>query len=181
MAGMAGAKPSSYSPFGTTGLQSSTSQNGPQSSTTQGAGALAENGPSANQAQGTTEVPERWGSAAHNQTANKASFSLCSRCRCAYFLNSELGIRLHLSRQHSICESESRMDVSLVVIGVISAIRDSMHVKAQKQHINSCIILLIALLNTQNRPTAFTLNVDKGCSHIELRTLGYCGSSNFQN
>lgn len=73
------------------------------------------------------------------------------------------------------------MDMSVVVIGIISAIRDSMHVKAQKQHINSCVILLIALLNTKNRPTAFTLNVDEGCSRIELLTLGYCGSSNFQN
>lgn len=87
---------------------------------------------------------------------------------------------LRLSQQHSICESESVMDMSIVVIGIICAVRDSMHVKAQKQHINSYRILLIALLNTQNRPTAFTLNVDKGCSHIELQTLGYCGPSNFQ-
>lgn len=57
--GLASAKPSSYTPFGTTGLQGSTSQNGPQS-TPQGAGGLAENGPSANQPQGPSEAPERW-------------------------------------------------------------------------------------------------------------------------
>lgn len=57
--GMASAKPSSYSPFGTTGLQGSTSQNGPQS-TPQSSGGPAENGPSASQPQGPTEVPERY-------------------------------------------------------------------------------------------------------------------------
>lgn len=56
--GMASSKPSSYSPFGTAGLQGSTSQNGLQSNP-QGAAGMAENGPSANQTQGPTETPER--------------------------------------------------------------------------------------------------------------------------
>lgn len=56
--GMASSKPSSYSPFGNTGLQSNSSQNGPQA-TPQGTAGPAENGPSTNQPQGSAEVPER--------------------------------------------------------------------------------------------------------------------------
>lgn len=56
--GMASAKPGSYSQFGTTGLQGSTSQNGPQSNP-QVPVALAENGPTGNQPQAPTEAPER--------------------------------------------------------------------------------------------------------------------------
>ena len=59
-----GMKPSSYSPFGTAGLQGNASQNGPQSNS-QGAGGLAENGPSANQTQVPAEAPERWVSINH--------------------------------------------------------------------------------------------------------------------
>ncbi|KAJ4935384.1 hypothetical protein JOQ06_016920 [Pogonophryne albipinna] len=55
--GMPSAKPSSYTPFGTSGLQGTSSQNGPQSNQ-QGAGGLAENGPSANQPQVPVEAPE---------------------------------------------------------------------------------------------------------------------------
>lgn len=54
--GMTTGKPSSYSPFGTAGLQGSATQNGPQSNLQSGGG-LAENG--ASQSQGPTEAPER--------------------------------------------------------------------------------------------------------------------------
>lgn len=68
MAGMTPSKPSSYSPFGNTGLQSNSSQNGPQA-TSQGTAGPAENGPSTNQPQGSAEVPER-------QVTNNKSFIL---------------------------------------------------------------------------------------------------------
>lgn len=56
--GMTSAKPSSFSPFGTAGLQGGASQNGPQPNS-QGTGGLAENGSSAYQSQAPTESPER--------------------------------------------------------------------------------------------------------------------------
>lgn len=56
--GMTSAKPSSFSPFGTAGLQGGVSQNGPQPNS-QGTGGLAENGSSAYPSQGPTESPER--------------------------------------------------------------------------------------------------------------------------
>ncbi|CDQ77004.1 unnamed protein product [Oncorhynchus mykiss] len=52
--GMPSAKPSSYTPYGTSGLQGSVSQNGPQS----GAQTTGETGPTANQPQATTEPVE---------------------------------------------------------------------------------------------------------------------------